>query len=591
MPPKVLQTVNTRKTTAPPQITKARAVSEGPLPPKSSDQSQLRKVSRRSSKPIINWFQRKLAGTVKARRTNDFGLAGVLTNGSGSVSQGLRDRALSTPNPSYALSVSHVNGVAKSDTLPNVRRKTISSNEFADLEAPRESSIGEEGQQSTRSSAAFESIWSPASAFEADEDASVRPIPPSPPSPSPSPSSASYLSDPKTFKSMTASTKPTTLISVDLTNNGMAHIAQFPTTSLTHITRLPTHARTASVGTSGGLLGSGASITFSTVTSPSPPSSRPSSVPQSSSLSSSRFNASQEGDPFPSIQAPLHTTHHPRNNPRPSSPPPDNASVLTLASSAFALPRRHTEWDNTTFSGIGGDSTSQFENLSGEADPEDDGQSVLIDEESHIDASVRALRPRSSRRGSWGSELSRWSARVGLGGPATSSLNREKSLGTANSVRTDGQARGDREQETDGRREEEEGGDASFHTQPQVDQGTNEEPTSPSNLSTEPVGDKSSPLDSPAISSPSLKEYGRTGSAIPLTLQGGHALTPQSAERIVATDGDQHPSTGDDESAELSNSKEPSLPEVIGRDKDNKPDVVSLTNNEGHQPTRSTPSP
>jgi hypothetical protein len=34
----------------------------------------------------------------------------------------------------------------------------------------------------------------------------------------------------------------------------------------------------------------------------------------------------------------------------------------------------------------------------------------------HFDASVRALRPRSSRRGSWESETSDWSARVGNGG-------------------------------------------------------------------------------------------------------------------------------------------------------------------------------
>lgn len=41
----------------------------------------------------------------------------------------------------------------------------------------------------------------------------------------------------------------------------------------------------------------------------------------------------------------------------------------------------------------------------------------LEDDEGEFAASVRALRPRSSRRGSWESEESRWSARVGSGMP------------------------------------------------------------------------------------------------------------------------------------------------------------------------------
>jgi len=111
------------------------------------------------------------------------------------------------------------------------------------------------------------------------------------PSPSPSPSSSSYLSNPRTFRSMTASTKPTTLLSVDL-NGGMAHIAQAPPTPLTPA-RIPAH-----------LGGPAGSISFSALP-PSP---------------SSSYSTSIRLDMHP-VQAPQHTTHHPRNNPRPSSPP------------------------------------------------------------------------------------------------------------------------------------------------------------------------------------------------------------------------------------------------------------------------------
>lgn len=69
--------------------------------------------------------------------------------------------------------------------------------------------------------------------------------------------------------------------------------------------------------------------------------------------------------------------------------------------------------------------------------------------EREVDASVRALRPRSSRRGSWESEASGWSARVGgsAGGaasslmglrPGTPSALRDRSLWTGTSVRTGG---------------------------------------------------------------------------------------------------------------------------------------------------------
>jgi hypothetical protein len=56
---------------------------------------------------------------------------------------------------------------------------------------------------------------------------------------------------------------------------------------------------------------------------------------------------------------------------------------------------------------LDGESTSQY--VMGFDERQDDRD---------VDASVRALRPRSSRRGSWESEMSRWSARGPLGTPS-----------------------------------------------------------------------------------------------------------------------------------------------------------------------------
>lgn len=72
--------------------------------------------------------------------------------------------------------------------------------------------------------------------------------------------------------------------------------------------------------------------------------------------------------------------------------------------------------------------------------PDVENTSIVIGEddrldERDVDASVRALRPRSSRRGSWESEASGWSARIQQT-PGTPSLTREKSVWTANSVKT-----------------------------------------------------------------------------------------------------------------------------------------------------------
>lgn len=92
------------------------------------------------------------------------------------------------------------------------------------------------------------------------------------------------------------------------------------------------------------------------------------------------------------------------------------------------------------FSALGGDSISHFGGASvNYADVESTSQFVLGDEERlfddrDVDASVRALRPRSSRRGSWESEASDWSARIAYGSP---SIARNDSTWTSPSIRAD----------------------------------------------------------------------------------------------------------------------------------------------------------
>ncbi|KDR83527.1 hypothetical protein GALMADRAFT_56295 [Galerina marginata CBS 339.88] len=399
--------------------------------------AQQKKISRRSSKPIINWFQRKLAGSGKAKRTENVPLRiadlGVGRNNSNSGRQ--MGRITSSPLPVPA--THYMKQQSRPEAASLARRKTRSISLHGDEELRDLSQYPEDEISLDQSSLNRDSIWSPASAMEADDDASVRPIPPSsPPSPSPSRSSSSYLSDPRTFRSMAASTKPTTLLSIDLNGNGMAHIAQAPTPPPAQLNRFAPHVRQSSSLSNTGLLSSGASITFSALPA-AQPSSRPTSLRNPGSLGSISMSTQQTtAVQMSSVQAPLHTTHHPRNNPRPSSPPLDNASMLTLASSAFGLPNRLGAL-NYPSSAIG-DTASHYGGSITFPDAESASQYVPGDddrvEERDFDASVRALRPRSSRRGSWESEASRWSARV----QGTPSLARERSLWTSNSMRTGG---------------------------------------------------------------------------------------------------------------------------------------------------------
>jgi hypothetical protein len=139
----------------------------------------------------------------------------------------------------------------------------------------------------------------------------------------------------------------------------------------------------------------------------------------------------------------------------------DNASVLTLASSAYAMPGQRLtmgSMGSTALSGLigGGDSISHLEgSFTGDAEGDVMSQFVLGDDdrqdadvERDVDASVRALRPRSSRRGSWESEVSGWSARIfGTGGPISMG---SKSLWTTNSTKTGGPLSVDDEEVTSG---------------------------------------------------------------------------------------------------------------------------------------------
>ena len=412
-------------------VKKATPTQPVPTSSKTGSQNlQTKKVSRKTSKPILTWFQKKLGGSVKAKPLENGQELGVGRAAFANPRSG-GGRAVSSPFPQPALSTA-ARQAAKRDSGSVARHTTFS---MADSEEAGEYPLSFDDSTSIdRSSFNRDSLWSPTSALEADDDASLRPIPPSaPPSPSPSRSSSSYLSNPRTFRSMTASTKPTTILSIDL-GNGMAHIAQVPQNAPANpVHRIAPHIRQSSSLSGQNHLNNANSITFSAL--PSSPSRAPSLRQPGGTSSSNGLNLNASTH----IQAPLHTAHHPRNNPRPSSPPLDNASMLTLASSAYAHPGRTGLHAYSIATTTLGDNASHYGESLAFPDGESTSQFLLGDDdrldERDVDASVRALRPRSSRRGSWESEASRWSARV-QNGPGTPSLARQYSVWTSNSVRT-----------------------------------------------------------------------------------------------------------------------------------------------------------
>ncbi|CAG7849431.1 SubName: Full=Uncharacterized protein {ECO:0000313/EMBL:CCA67226.1} [Serendipita indica DSM 11827] len=348
-------------------ITQGPPTSIGPV-------NNTKKLRHKASKPIITWLSKKLGGSHAQRPPKPaLSVANVNTD-SADPSSTVRGRSLS-------LQVPPTNEPAA---------RTVVLNDDQDLPSPSAA----RSMFSERNSLTADSMWTKRSpALEADEDASIRPLPPtSPPSPTPSRSSSSQISDLRTFRSVAASTKPTTLMSID-SGNGliagtMAHIAQAP--------------------------------------SPNSPSSSNSNNPRFSVPLVHPAVARAASRHRSSMQAPLHTTHHPRNNPNPTAVPADNASTLTLASSAFALSARGNDWTD----GI----SVSLDQYHGDGDV-NSSHIGIDDDDAEVAASVRALRPRSSRRGSWESEESRWSARVGsgpngVGSPSIGSgLTRPPSIG------------------------------------------------------------------------------------------------------------------------------------------------------------------
>src|SRR6266702_877485 len=480
-----------------------------PQNPPIREQSQPKKIGRRSSKPILDWFQRKLGGTGRTRRASDVSHSRGTNGDRGTSARDKRrpgfsdgrelSRVQSTPSRGRSSASGEPRRLSQvvPSSLPS--RSTGISTNTSDVTNDLDDAEGRGDDSTYRSSLARDSMWSPTSNLEADEDASLRPFPPSsPPSPSPSRSSSSYLSNPRTFQSMAASTKPTTLLSVDLTG-GMAHIAQAPPTPGT-TSRIPIHLWSTQGGSGPG------SISFSAL----PPS------PTSSYSTSLRLDAAHP------VQAPQHTTHHPRNNPRPSTPPLDNASVLTLASSAFGIP-------GARMGVLGGtnDATSfsHFSQFGGSRLGAEDrsshfilGDDLDMEGDRDVDASVRALRPRSSRRGSWESEASGWSASLGNGGATGLCIGAPggKSLRSL-SVKTGQMSAGGNANEDD-------------DDEPSVDAPSNEESLEPSTPSGD-GGDQLPPSDSSSTAPASLPTVSGEESE-----DDTHQVTPTHVQNLDLTE-------------------------------------------------------
>ncbi|KAG8880693.1 hypothetical protein FRB97_000569 [Tulasnella sp. 331] len=477
--------------------------------PRIASQGSTLKVKRRSSKPILAWVQRKLAGSGgSAMRTNSInaenaganelgvrasqgggGGGGTGVGTSPANSRGTRQTSTKSPNTSPPRGSQKKSPISPSNA-DSMRRKavqkphhtppplTLTANKMLDNAATAVAASGDaattNGSDSPKatsisfSMAAPGSTWSPSNPLEADDDASIRPLPPtSPPSPTPSRSthrtassdqtSGGYMSDPRTFRSIAASTKPTTLLSVEMgAGTGMAHIAQHPPSIASGVTGTTYTAPSSPTfngrfsGISGRPVGghtsglSTTSITFSTLPNGlggagSPSSRHPLASAQLPEPDSSD-DTEHHQDNTHITQAPNLTHHHPRNNPRPSSPPPDNASTLTLASSvAFNSPRG---LHNGTPSIV-----SRFPSLHGYRGSSLTGGFGGGNAEEDPAASVRALRPRS-RQGSWDSVASTetgWSAAIGgVGG-----MGRRKGANTVGSMRTGDEADQDEQDEVD----------------------------------------------------------------------------------------------------------------------------------------------
>jgi hypothetical protein len=191
--------------------------------------------------------------------------------------------------------------------------------------------------------------------------------------------------------------------------------------------------------------------------------------------------------------------------------------MLTLASSAFGVPGGRLGVLGSTNDAT---SFSHFSQFGGSRLGAEDrsshfilGDDLDIEGDRDGDASVRALRPRSSRRGSWESEASGWSASLGNGGvtglcPGALAGKSLRSL----SVKT-GQMSATNEDDDD-------------DEEPSIDAPSNEEPLEPSTPSGDggdqlPASDSSStpPASLPIISGETSEDDTHQSAATPTHAQ------------------------------------------------------------------------
>lgn len=335
--------------------------------------------------------------------------------------------------------------------IPLVRRSYPASTTDGDSRAPSMSILSRSRTSSLRSLSSYArrpplSIAdddSTASLYprNADEDASLRPLPPSPTSmsiisragsvplvrsdsvphrPTPAPvvrrdtrsssvdASHSYMSDDtynlrNSREGSLASTKPTTIISLESTTP--AHIAVAPSYSSSSPVVRPL---STSTGASGGAFGQSLPSPVSPTFSPA-------------------------AGPTEDFQVPKHTRHHPRNNPHPSSAPGPNASTQTLASSTFGLettrsiPRPSSvriRDSPSAYHGHGRVFAERPGSMQGDAVSTHAIAASVRTRANNMraddDASMRAIR----RRGSWESGESRWSWKPNAGVDTFSLLRR-----------------------------------------------------------------------------------------------------------------------------------------------------------------------
>lgn len=326
--------------------------------------------------------------------------------------------------------------------IPLVRRSYPASTCDGDSRAPSMSMLSRSRTSSLRSLSSYArrhpvSIAdddSNASLYprNADEDASLRPLPPSPTSMSiisragsaplvrsdsvphkttPAPvmrrdTRSSSVDGPRSFMSddaanlrgsregSLASTKPTTIISFE--SGAPAHIAVAPSVSSSSPVVRPLSTSTGASG--GGLAQS--------LPSPVSPTFLPANAPPED------------------FQVPKHTRYHPRNNPHPASAPGPNASTQTLASSTFGLdttrsiPRPSSvriRDSPSAYHAHGRVFAERPGSMQGDAvSTHAIAASVRTrgNTRADDDASMRAVR----RRGSWESGESRWSWKPGAPG-------------------------------------------------------------------------------------------------------------------------------------------------------------------------------